>query len=259
MSPSDPDPLPLTSSFRRSGVSPGLSLDRRFYDVSVQRRTAKAVLPPHTRPVREPESSQSRRQCTKASHLTRLGRRLVRQPTRRRMQVSHCYVSGCGLLGATHVTRMGLRRPYSCWSTRASVKPRAIHRSAKARAWASVHPWPGPHPVVGITNEQLVQGATVHAVACGDVGDCGAGVEHLPDRDIALLEHRTLHQRRHGLPRSAGSQPRPKARRGKGMSETQVPEPLSPGSRSPGRILRKTCRSRGETDLPNPHIYPGTV
>jgi hypothetical protein len=38
-----------------------------------------------------------------------------------------------------------------------------------------------------------MDGATIHPVAPGDVGHTGAG-EHLPDREVALLNHGQLRE-----------------------------------------------------------------
>lgn len=39
-----------------------------------------------------------------------------------------------------------------------------------------------------------MKGSPVYFVPGGDIGDAGPGVQHLSDRQVALLNHRKLHQ-----------------------------------------------------------------
>lgn len=66
----------------------------------------------------------------------------------------------------------------------------------------------GPDPLVGIAHEPPVEGAPVHPVARGHIGDRGSGVEHLPHGELALLKHRKVHQRHDRLLGSGAVKPR---------------------------------------------------
>jgi hypothetical protein len=53
----------------------------------------------------------------------------------------------------------------------------------------------GAEAFSGVSNEPAVDGSAIDAVAGRDVGDLGA-VQHLPDRQVALLNHGQLLQHR---------------------------------------------------------------
>ena len=57
---------------------------------------------------------------------------------------------------------------------------------------------------VGVADEPAVDGPPVDAVAGGDVGDLGA-VQHLSDRQVALLNHGQLREHPEILPGSLGA------------------------------------------------------
>jgi hypothetical protein len=51
----------------------------------------------------------------------------------------------------------------------------------------------GAEALAGVADQPAVDGPSIDAVAGGHVGDLGA-VEHLPDREVALLNHRKLRE-----------------------------------------------------------------
>ena len=52
----------------------------------------------------------------------------------------------------------------------------------------------GGQALVGVADQPAVKGSAIDAVAGGDVGDTGAAVQHFTNRQVALLNHRKLHQ-----------------------------------------------------------------
>jgi hypothetical protein len=81
----------------------------------------------------------------------------------------------------------------------------------------------------------------------------GTRVEHLSDRQIALLKHRKLRKYHDRLPGSGAAEPRSRGSLGQWSEWDTGTEATVAQQQEPGRGAGQRWRSQGETDLPNSH------